>query len=363
MLQKRKLGRTGLQVSIVGFGGTWISQLSMDKAVNVVQRAFELGINYFDTAKLDGDSEEKIGVALKDVRDECVLATKTASRTKSESLADFKSSLCRLKTDRLDLIQLHGIDDEKTLEKAMGPSGSLEMCKKARSEGLVDYVSITSHKPHVLIKAIETNEFDTVLVPLNVVTRQALEELIPLAKDLDIGVAIMKPLSAKTSKLVTCLYEPSLSLLSDEPELKTLLGQDNSSMVRNAIRFVLAQDVSVVVTGMKSIEEVETAAKVGEAYRGLTEDEEKRFRAQFDGKYCRDCGLCLPCPQNLDIAAILRFHTLSVTYGLKNWAKKLYDGLEVDVDECTKCGECEPKCPYKLPIICMLQEAQMCLQR
>ena len=106
---------------------------------------------------------------------------------------------------------------KKTLRKAIGSGGSLEMCKKARSEGLVDYIGITSHKPLLLIKAIETNEFDTILVPLNVVTRQALEELIPLAKELDIGVAIMKPLSAKTSKLVTCLYNPSLSLLSDEP--------------------------------------------------------------------------------------------------------------------------------------------------
>jgi predicted aldo/keto reductase-like oxidoreductase len=361
-VQKRTLGRTDLQVSIVGFGGTWISQLRMDDAVKVIRRAYELGINYFDTAKLDGDSEEKIGAALKNVRDECVLATKTASRTKRESLTDFKSSLCRLKTDRLDLIQLHGIDDEKTLEKAMGPNGSLEMCKKARSEGLVDYIGITSHKPHVLIRAIETNEFDTVLVPLNVVTRQALEELIPLAKELGIGVAVMKPLSTKTSKLITCLYEPSLSLLSDEPELKALLGQDTSSMVSSALRFILAQDVSVVVTGFKSVEEVETAAKVGEKYRGLTSDEEDRFRVQFDEKYCRDCGLCLPCPQNLDIAAILRFHTLSTTYGLKNWAKKLYDGLEVDVTNCTECGGCEPKCPYKLPIMHMLLEAQGRLQ-
>jgi predicted aldo/keto reductase-like oxidoreductase len=305
LLQKRKLGRTGLQVSVVGFGGTWISQLSMDKAVKVVQRAFELGINYFDTAKLDGDSEEKLGAALKDVRDECVLATKTASRTRSESLADFKSSLGRLKTDRLDLIQLHGIDDEKTLRKAMGSGGSLEMCKKARSEGLVDFIGITSHKPRVLIKAIETNEFDTILVPLNVVTRQALEDLLPRAKELDIGVAIMKPLSAKTSQLITCLYNPSLSLLSDEPELRSLLGQDSASMVRNALRFVLAQDVSVVVTGLKSIKEVETAAQVGNRYRELTSDEEERFSVQFGDEYCRDCGLCLPCPQNIDIAAIL----------------------------------------------------------
>ena len=362
-MQKRKLGRTGLQVSIVGFGGTWISQISMDEAAKVVRRAFELGVNYFDTAKLDGDSEQKIGVALKDVRDECILATKTASRTKRESLADFKTSLHRLKTDRLDLIQLHGIDDEKTLRKAIGSGGSLEMCKKARSEGLVDYIGITSHKPHVLIKAIETNEFDTVLVPLNVVTRQALEELIPLAKELDIGVAIMKPLSAKTSKLITCLYNPSLSLLSDEPELKALLGQDTASMVRNALNFVLSQDVSVVLTGLKSIEEVETAVQVGNECRGLTEAEKSHFSIKFDGKHCRDCGLCLPCPQNIDIAAVLRFHALSTTYGLKNWAKKLYNGLEVNVTECTECGECEPKCPYNLPIMSMLKAAQACLQR
>lgn len=362
-MQKRKLGRTGLQVSIVGFGGTWISQLSMDEAVKVVRRAFELGINYFDTAKLDGDSEEKIGVALKAVRDECILATKTASRTKSESLADFKTSLHRLKTDRLDLIQLHGIDDEKTLRKAIGSGGSLEMCKKARSEGLVDYIGITSHKPLLLIKALETNEFDTILVPLNVVTQQALEELIPLAKELGIGVAIMKPLSAKTSKLVTCLYKPSLSLLSDEPELKALLGENTSSMVRNALNFVLSQDVSVVVTGLKSIEEVETAVQVGNEYKKLTRAEKNHFSIQFYGKHCRDCGLCLPCPQNIDIAAVLRFHTLSATYGLKNWAKKLYNGLEVNVNKCTECGECEPKCPYILPILSMLKDAQACLQR
>jgi predicted aldo/keto reductase-like oxidoreductase len=232
------------------------------------------------------------------------------------------------------------------------------MCKKARSEGMVDFIGITSHKPNVLIKAIETNEFDTILVPLNVVTRQALEELIPRAKELDVGVAIMKPLSAKTSKLITCLYTPSLSLLSDEPELKMMLGQDKASRVRSALRFVLAQDVSVAVTGLQSIEEVETAAKAGNEYNGLTYKEKERFRAQFDGKQCRDCGLCYPCPQNLDIAAILRFRTLSVTYGLENWAKKLIEGLEVGVEKCTKCGECETKCPYEIPIIRILEEIQ-----
>jgi len=156
---------------------------------------------------------------------------------------------------------------------------------------LVDFIGITGYKPRVLVKAIETNEFNTVLVPLNIVTRQASEELLPIAEEHDIGVVIMKPLSAKTSNLITCLYKRSLSLLSDELELGALLGRNNSSMVRSSLRYVLAQDVSVVVSGLMSIEEVETAAKVGEEYTGLTQDEKKRFSVRCCWNYCRDCGL------------------------------------------------------------------------
>jgi aryl-alcohol dehydrogenase-like predicted oxidoreductase len=94
-----------------------------EEAAKVVRTAFDLGITYFDTAKLDGDSEEKLGAALKGVRDQCVIATKTGSRTKRESLQDLKESLRRLHTDRLDIIQLHGIDDERTLRKAMAKRG------------------------------------------------------------------------------------------------------------------------------------------------------------------------------------------------------------------------------------------------
>ncbi len=262
-MQKRRLGRTNLQVSIVGFGGTWISELSTPEAVKVVRKAFDSGINYFDTAKLDGDSEEKIGAALQDVRDKCVIATKTGSRTKKDSLEDFKSSLKRLKTDRLDIIQLHGIDDEKTLAKAMGSDGSLQTCKQTRRQGLVDFIGITGHKPRVLTKAVESGEFDTVLVPINIVTRQALEDLLPAAKANDVGVVVMKPLSAKTSTLITCLYQPSLSLISDEPELKALLGQNIGNMVSSALRYVLSQDVAAAIPGLRSISEVETAATSG----------------------------------------------------------------------------------------------------
>jgi predicted aldo/keto reductase-like oxidoreductase len=342
-------------VSLVGFGGTWISEIDKSTAIDVVRNAFELGINYFDTAHWDGDSEEKIGCALKNTRDQCIIATKTGSRTKKESLSDIKNSLQLLQTDHVDIIQLHGIDDEKTLTKAISSDGALQTCKKAQREKLTKFIGITGHKPQILTKAIKTDEFDTVLVPLNIITRQAEEKLLPLAKDLDVGVIAMKPFSAKTSNLITCMYQPSLSLLSDEPELKMLLGQNNDEMVHSLLRYNLSKDIASTVTGLRSISEVKIATKAGTNYQGLTNLEQKRFT--FDlGTYCRDCGLCLPCPEKINIPAILRFNSFYSVYKLKNWARKLYTGLEVKSDKCTQCGKCQQKCPYNLSIENMLKK-------
>lgn len=360
-MQKRRLGRTNLQPSIIGFGGTWIAQLKPDEATAIVRKALDLGINYFDTARWDGDSEEKLGAALEGARDRCIIATKTGSRTKRESLDDLKESIQKLRTNKLDIIQLHGIDDAKTLDKAMSSDGSLQTCKEARQKGLVNFIGITGHKPRILTKAIKTGQFDMVLVPINVVTRQALEELLPTAKELDVGVAVMKPYSAKTSNLITCLYQPSLSLLSDEPELKTLLGKDNESMVNTALKYILAQDVSVVIPGYSLVSEVEVAAKVGINYTGLTTTEESLFSVDLSD-YCRDCGECQPCLQNLNVPAILRFYLFAEMFGLKNWAKKLYRAQEVGIEKCTKCYECEQRCPYQLSIVKMLQRAKIILQ-
>jgi predicted aldo/keto reductase-like oxidoreductase len=166
----------------------------------------------------------------------------------------------------------------------------------------------------------------------------------------------MKPLAMKVANILTWKYKPSFSLLSDHPELKTLLGADITSRVHNALRFILAQDISTVVPGFKSIEEVEIAAKVGEEFKGLTPEEKNLFKVNLGKYYCRDCGLCLPCPRKLNIPALLRFYDLAQIYNLKDWAKELYSGLEVKADECDNCGICEPKCPHQIPIQKILEE-------
>ncbi|MGD6851326.1 MAG: 4Fe-4S dicluster domain-containing protein [Candidatus Bathyarchaeia archaeon] len=113
---------------------------------------------------------------------------------------------------------------------------------------------------------------------------------------------------------------------------------------------------------MRNIHEVEVAAKTGQNYNALTEEETKRF--SFDlSNYCRDCGECMPCPENINIPAVMRFHDFAEIYGLSSWAGTLYGGLEVKADRCTGCGECEPKCPYQLPIQNKLQKAARDLSR
>jgi predicted aldo/keto reductase-like oxidoreductase len=133
-------------------------------------------------------------------------------------------------------------------------------------------------------------------------------------------------------------------------------------MVKSTLRYVLSQDVSTVVPGLKSVSEVETATKVGEQYKELSVEEQERFNFNLGRDQCRDCGQYRACSQNINIAAILRFHTLYLVYGFRVWAKKLYDGLEVKADKCAEFGECQLKCLYQLPVASMLRMTKLDFQ-
>ena len=358
-MQKRRLGKTNLNVSIVGFGGIPIIGASVEDAVKMIRRAFDLGINYFDTARAYGDSEEKFGLALESVRDKCIIATKTHQRTKEEAARiGIKQSLRNLRTDRIDLVQLHGIDDEKTLEKALSREGSLAALKEARSQGKIDFIGISGHTPYVLAKAIRTGEFDAILVPLNLLFREANEELIPLAKELNVGVVIMKPFAGKELEFA------QHQMLVD---VKTIVRKEFDRVfgtgiekTRRSLRFILAHDISTTIPGFSSLKEVESAARVASEFEGLTEEEKKNFRfGELPSEpFCRQCGLCMPCPDGLNIPRLLILDKYFTYYGIKTWASQVYRKFSTKIDCCTECKECEAKCPYKLPIINMLHEAE-----
>jgi len=355
-MQKRRLGRTNLNVSVIGFGGIPIIQASVEDACHMIRRAYELGINYFDTARAYGNGEEKLGMALEDVRDKVVIATKTHQRTREDAArAGLKQSLRNLRTDRIDIVLLHGIDDEKTLEQAMGAEGSLSALKEARSQGKLNFIGISGHRTPILAKAMRTGEFDIILVPFNIVNREAAEDLFSLAKELDIGVVVMKPFGGPNFGFAR--HEWS-TRIQEKAEFNRIFGEGKIKTER-ALRFVLAHDVHTVVPGFSILEEVESAAKVGEEFIGLTEQEklDLKFGQLPPSPFCRECGLCLPCPDGLNIPVILGTDKYFTFHGISNWTREVYERLSTRADSCSKCGKCEPKCPYKLPIIEMLNRA------
>ncbi len=366
VMQKKRLGRTGLQVSVVGFGGIPIIALSREKAEKVVRYAYEKGVNYFDTARAYGDSEEKIGAALKDVRDEVVLATKTHQRTKEAAArAGLKQSLRNLQTDRIDLVQLHGIDSEQLLKKAMSSEGALSALEEAKAQGKIDHIGISGHNPYVLAKAIRTGKFDAVLVPLNVLDRRANEELIPLAKELDVGVVIMKALGGCGSPLrysqwgARFLGKPEIDW-PDPSEFIAHFGKDGFERAERSLRFVLAHDIDTVIPGLRSTEEIDYVAKVVENFRKLSSEEKAayKFGELPPEPFCRECGLCMPCPDGVEIPTILRWDIYYSYYNIKRWTTEQYPKLRTRVNSCTECGNCEEKCPFHLPVINMLKEAE-----
>jgi hypothetical protein len=362
-LQKRRLGRTNVQVSVIGFGGIPIIQATVAKAVEMIKRAYDLGINYFDTARVYGNSEEKYGMALGDVRDKVIIATKTHQRTREEAArSGLKQSLQKLRTDHIDIMLLHGIDDEKTLEQAMAADGSLTAVKEARKEGKVRFIGMSGHRPLVLMKAIRTGEFDMILVPFNIINREATEELFPLAKELDIGVVIMKPFGG--ANLSFAARELWASRVPEKAEFNRIIGEGQVKTER-ALRYVLAHDIHTIVPGFSTIEEVESAAKVGEEYTGLTQQEKTdlKYGELPSPPFCRECGLCVPCPDGLNIPLILGLDKYYTFHGIADWSRQVYERLNTKVDSCTKCAKCEEKCPYKLPVIEMLNQAEIRLSK
>jgi len=361
-MKRRRLGRTKLEVSVIGFGGVPIQNASKEEACRMIRRAVELGINFFDTGRAYCDVEEKLGMALKGVRDEVVIATKTLYRNR-ENMArlEINQSLRKLKTDHIDIYSLHGIDNKRTLEQVMNTEGAVTALEEARTQGTIDFIGITGHNPYILAQAIRTGKFDVVLTPLNLIDRLATEELLPLARELDVGTVAMKPFGGVNHRSVS-LEGWGLFHVTDKTEFERILGNDKSGTDK-ALKFVLSHPVSTVIPGFSSIKEVESAARIGREFAGLTpqEAEDLKIGDLPPSPFCRRCGLCMPCLEGLDIPLILTLQTYHTYYGIKNWTRQVYDKLPTKVDSCTKCAECEPKCPYKLPLIDMLLQAEKTL--
>jgi predicted aldo/keto reductase-like oxidoreductase len=340
-LQKRRLGRTELMVSVVGFGGLILPRISHEESIKVIHSALDLGVNFIDTAKSYGDSEEKVGLAISGKRNRCIITSKSLANDKDTLLADIDIGLEHLKTNKIEIYQLHNVSSDDRLKRCLATGGLLDSLKKAQSEGKIGFIAFSGHKKDILIKAIETNEFDVVQMPINVVDRNTWHDVLPLALDRDMGVIAMKPLAGG-------------ALTDISPEITSL-----------ALRYSVQQNVSTALVGMKSLEEVKHNVMAGINYQPLTDLEQKKLFQAADSlskTFCRQCEYCLPCEQRLDIPTIFILNKHYTRFGARESARSRYALLAVKIDKCVECGKCEDRCPYQLPVREMLKIARAKLE-
>jgi len=329
-MEQVRLGKTGLMVSRVGFGGIPVQRLQEAEGVALVKRCLDLNITFFDTANAYTSSEGFIGMAIAGRREGLVLATKSTSRNPERLERHLHTSLERLGVEIIDLYQLHGVDDLDTYRRVTGPGGVLDTLKRATDQGKIKHIGITSHSLDVSKLAVQSGHFETLQFPFNFVDKEAMDELIPLCRQNDVGFIAMKPMGG--GRL------------------------ENASL---ALKFLLQFPGIVPVVGVDAIWQVDEMVDIANGNLSLAE-EEKRLMAEIveglDEEYCRHCSYCEPCPQGIIVGAALDFPTF-----VKRFPREFcFSGWVAEnmekASNCNECGECEDKCPFKLPIRALLKE-------
>ena len=329
-MEYRVLGKTGLEISRLGFGGIPIQKIDAEGTRVLVGELVDKGVNFIDTARGYTVSEEYLGYALEGVRDKFVLATKSMARTKEAMASDIDVSLRNLRTNYIDLYQIHN-PSAADLDTVMADGGALEALFEARAAGKIGHIGITLHSVELFRRAIELDWVETVMFPYNLVETQG-EELIAECERRNIGFICMKPLAG--------------GAIED---------------ARLAMRFILNNHaVTVVIPGMAEISEIRENASVSSDTSALSEEEIEnieKIRSELGTNFCRRCNYCAPCTAGINISAVFLFEGYYSRYDLKDWAAARYSSLAKTASDCIGCGACESRCPYNLPIREMLKRA------
>jgi predicted aldo/keto reductase-like oxidoreductase len=325
-----RLGKTGLEVSRVGMGGIPIQRPSEGEAIKVIQRALDLGITFIDTARGYGDSEERIGKAVKGRRDDVILATKTHGRDSTTALGHLEQSLHSLQTDYIDLWQLHNIGTFECYEQVTGPGGALEAAQEALKAGKIRHIGFSSHSLEVAQKAVSSGLFETIQFPFNFVNCEPADGLVSQANEHDMGFVAMKPFAGGR------LTDASLTM-----------------------KYLLQFGTVVPIPGIEKIEEIEEIVEiVNGSWEILPEELQKieEIRSKLGTKFCQWCGYCMPsCPQEIYIPGLVNLHVTWELWPHAQWFSRHKHSVEVG-KTCIECGTCEEKCPYDLPVRKMIAE-------
>ncbi|HEX2947213.1 MAG TPA: aldo/keto reductase [Clostridia bacterium] len=372
-MRYKKYGNSGAEVSVLGFGCMRFPMIRKDskeyvdedQTIPMLRRAYELGVNYFDTAYFycNGQSEIVLGKALKGIRDKVYVSTKSPGHLVKKP-GDYRrileEQLKKLDMDVIDFYHFHGIGYDG-FYKTDSASGWLKDAQKAKEEGLIRHVSFSFHDdPKAMLKLIDTGLFESVLCQYNAIDKSNAEG-IAYAKSKGLGVAVMGPLGG--------------GRVSGMPrEVADKLGIQVKSSAELALRFVLANPgIDIALSGMGSMQMVEENIATASNTEPLSKQELDAINAMMEENeklaklYCTGCSYCMPCPQNVNIPHIFRTMNYYRIYNTVEYARNEYANIGSEwipgknASACTECGACEKKCPQKLKIREQLKESHAAL--
>lgn len=330
IVDKVRLGRTGLMVSRIGFGGIPIQRRSEEEAIKVVKRCLDLGITYIDTANAYSTSEGRIGKAMRGYRKDYIIATKSGARTKEDLEKHLANSLKMLGTDYIDLYQFHGVNDAKNLDMVIDPKGPMSVIEKAVKAGIIKHIGITCHSNDIAKEAVKTERFATMMFPFNFITSEPADDLLPLCRRHDVGFIAMKPLAGGMLDNATIAFKYLLQF----PDVIPLVGIEKISEIEEIVG-LLGKPIKMTTAEKR---QMQTLIK------------------ELGTKFCRRCDYCQPCSVGIRISTVMN----SAGFAKRLPPERIFSGwLAADMEKaynCTDCGECETRCPFKLSIREVIKE-------
>jgi predicted aldo/keto reductase-like oxidoreductase len=314
-----RFGNTGLTVSRAGFGCLPIQRVSFDEAKELLRYAYDHDVNFFDTARGYTDSEEKLGYALSDVRENIVIATKSGAKTGTELEAHLEQSLKCLRTDYIDIFQFH---NTPFVPMPGGADGLYDAALRAKAAGKIRHIGITSHSLERGVQAVTSGLYETLQFPFNHLSTEGEIALVRLCAERNVGFICMKGMSGG---LVTNARVP--------------------------FAYIRGFENAVPIWGVQRMSEIEEFIAFSENPPARTDELDaaiEKDRRELAGAFCRGCGYCLPCPAGILIQMANRMRELLARSPSQNWLSPTWRAGMEKIEDCTKCGACAKRCPYGL---------------
>ena len=326
-MHKITLGSTGLVIEKNGFGCLPIQRVTKEAAVKLLRRAYDGGINFFDTARAYSDSEEKVGAAFAGMRDRIVLATKTQAKTAREMWEDLETSLRTLGTDYIDIYQFH---NPAFCPKPGGEDGLYDAALEAKRQGKIRHISITNHRLAVAEAAIASGLYDTLQFPYSYLSSEKEQGLIAGCREKGMGFIAMKAMAG---------------------------GLIRSG--KAAAAYMETQEGVVPIWGVQHDWELEEFLACVKEPIPLTPELQAiidQDRRELAGDFCRGCGYCMPCPAGIEINNCARMTLMLHRAPAAGWLSPEWQEKMKKIEGCLHCDQCKAKCPYGLDTPRLLEE-------